>query len=124
MNGMRRVAAGVLVAVVALGSAGTARADNSNSNTNTNDVTNIGDGSDTSGASSNEKTSWPPTDVGWPPKDVMNADNGETGGNTNNANNRSGATAIVMPRGQPAPTDTATPSTPETTKPIVPVAAP
>jgi hypothetical protein len=119
---LRAAVAPVIVAVVALAPAGAASADNSNSNTNNNDVTDV-DGSDTSGSSSDENTDWPPTDLGWPPKDVMNADNGETGSNKNN-NDRSATTPIVTPLGQPGPTDTATPSTPETTKPIVPVSSP
>ncbi len=104
-------------AVVALASAGAASADNSNSNSNNNDVTNVV-GSAVTGRPSNENANWPPTDLSWPPNEIMNSGAGESDGNDS-----SGSTPIVMPTGQPAPTKTATPST-QQAQPIVPVNTP
>ena len=114
MNNVRRVAvAAVLAAVVGIASAGTARADNSNNNSNTNDVTNLGGSSDITGGS-NENTGWPPTDLSWPPKAITNS-----GGDKSSDHEGTPATPIVMPSGQ-----SATPSTSEPARPIVPVDAP
>jgi hypothetical protein len=118
-NVLRAAVAAVVVAGVALASAGPASADNSNSNTNTNDVTNQGGGVSAGVASGGvESTNWPPTDVSWPPSAVMNGDVGSK--DKENA----AATPIVAPLGQAAPNTTPAPSTPETTTPIVPVGAP
>jgi len=120
-SGWRVPVIGLVAAVVALASAGAASADNNNNNSNTNDVTSIGNPSlgNTSGS---EKTNWPPTDLGWPPKEIMSSGSSETNGNKGNES--SAATPIVMPVGQPAATPTAEPSTTETPKPIVPVNSP
>ncbi|HEX3547640.1 MAG TPA: hypothetical protein VHU62_13835 [Mycobacterium sp.] len=116
-NTLRAAVAAAAVAVVALASAGPTSADNSNSNTNTNDVTNLGGGG--AGATSGtESTNWPPTDLSWPPSNVMNGDL------ASKDKGNSEPTQIVMPLGQPAPTMTATPTTTETTKPIVPAGTP
>jgi hypothetical protein len=118
-NVLRAAVAAVVVAGVALTSAGPASADNSNSNTNNNDVTNQGGDGVGAGAASGggESTNWPPTDVSWPPSAVMNGDVGSKD------KDNSAATPIVTPLGRDAPTTTPAPSTPETTKPIVPVGA-
>ncbi|MDT5091875.1 MAG: hypothetical protein QOH60_1238 [Mycobacterium sp.] len=104
--------AGLLV-VAALGLAAPASADNSNSNTNNNDVTQVGDGSNSSGETTDENTAWPPTDLDWPPSDLLKADDTEKSG-------KSSAPPIVMPAGQTAPqkSDTSTTTTPKA-KPIV-----
>jgi hypothetical protein len=116
-SGWRVPVAGAITALVALAAAGAASADNSNSNSNTNDVTSIGNPNYGSNTGS-EKTNWPPTDLGWPPKEIMSSGNNETNGNKGNES--SAATPIVMPVGQPA----LTPSTTEAPKPIVPVNSP
>jgi hypothetical protein len=119
-NGLRVAVASLVVTVVAVASAGPATADNSNNNSNTNDVTNIGGSSNDMGAStSDENTNWPPTASDWPPQDVLDAGDSGTKGKDNSA-----AKPIVMPRGQTAPAQSDTPSTTETTKPIVPAGAP
>ena len=124
MNSGRGVAVtAVVAAVVALASAGTASADNSNNNSNTNDVTNIGGSSAMTESAGTEATTWPPADLSWPPKGVMSGVDGNVG-DRGNSNESSTAAPIVMPSGQPAPTNTETPSTPETPAPIVPVATP
>jgi hypothetical protein len=123
-SGWRVAVTGLVAAAVALASAGAASADNSNNNANTNDVTSIGNPSlgNTSGS---EKTNWPPTDLGWPPKEIMSgADNENVGNSGNKGNDNSAATPIVMPVGQAPPAPTAGPSTTETPKPIVPVSSP
>lgn len=125
MSGVGRVAvAAMAAAVLALASAGAASADNSNSNTNNNDVTQLGsmDASDSSGAS--EKTNWPPTDLGWPPQEVMAGGVGDSGGKKSNDNGGSASKPIVMPDGQSAAASEATPTTSETAKPIVPAGSP
>jgi hypothetical protein len=114
MNSGRRVAtvAGIVAVVVALASPGVASADNSNTNTNNNDVTNIGDPSNMA-PQSNGDTTWPPAGLSWPPNDTMNS-GGENG--------RAAAPPIVLPTGEPAPTEAATANTsPLASKPIVPV---
>jgi hypothetical protein len=120
-SGWRRAVTGLVAAVVALASAGAASADNSNNNANTNDVTSIGNPS-LGSTSGSEKTNWPPTNMGWPPNEIMNSNGNQNEGNKGPEN--SPATPIVMPVGQPAPEPTATPSTTETPKPIVPVSSP
>jgi hypothetical protein len=117
-NTLRAAVAAAAVAVVALASAGPTSADNSNSNTNTNDVTNLGGGGGAGATSGTESTNWPPTDLSWPPSNVMNGDL------ASKDKGNSEPTQIVMPLGQPAPTMTATPTTTETTKPIVPAGTP
>lgn len=121
-TGLRVAAAAVIAAAVGRASAGAASADNSNNNTNTNDLTNVDGDYSTGATSSGENTNWPPTDLSWPPKDIMNSGADETGGSK--GHDSSAATPIVMPLGQPIPADTAAPSTSETPKPIVPVNTP
>jgi hypothetical protein len=108
MSSARRVAAvaGIAAVVIASATPAVANADNSNNNTNNNDVTNIGDPSDEWNRP-NQNTNWPPAGLSWPPNDVMNS-SGENGGTA--------ATPIVMPMGERAPREAATP--------IVPVNAP
>ena len=118
-SGRRLAVAGVVAAAVALAPAGVASADNSNSNTNTNDVTNLGGDGFAGIGSGNENTNWPPTDLGWPPKEILGGGESENGGNQGR---ESASTPIVMPTGQSPPTETA--STPEPAKPIVGVSSP
>jgi hypothetical protein len=128
MSTARRLAvAGVVAAAVALAPAGVARADNNNSNTNTNDVTQLGGVDFSAGAVADESTNWPPTDLGWPPREILSGGENENGVNEtsgNNGRNESAPTPIVMPAGQSPPTQMETPSTPEPAKPIVGVSSP
>jgi hypothetical protein len=113
--------AAVVAAGVAVATAGAASADNSNSNTNNNDVTQPAS-LDGFGASSGatEKTNWPPTDLSWPPTEVMNGGVGESGNKKGNETESSSTTPIVIPAGQTASTT----GTEEAPKPIVPVNTP
>ncbi|MDT5013031.1 MAG: hypothetical protein QOH57_4648 [Mycobacterium sp.] len=110
----------VVVVVGPLSTAGPARADNSNSNTNNNDVTNVGDASDGDG-STDENTAWPPTDLDWPPGDLLKSDNGTSSGGGAKS---SASVPIVMPAGEVAPETSDPPGAREPTKPIVAVDAP
>jgi len=123
-TGRRLAVAGVVAVAVALAPAGIASADNNNNNTNTNDVTQNG-GADFSAGSSNENTNWPPTDLGWPPKEILTGgeSENENGGN-NNGRNESASAPIVMPSGQSPPEPTHTSSRSEAPKPIVDVSSP
>jgi hypothetical protein len=128
MSTVRRLAvAGVVAAAVALAPAGVANADNSNSNTNTNDVTQVG-GGDFSAGAGNENTNWPPTDLGWPPKEILGGGENENGGTQTSGNNRGrnepASAPIVMPSGQTPPTPTETPNAPEAARPIVGISSP
>ena len=123
MSTVRRLTvAGVVAAAVALAPAGVASADNSNSNTNTNDVTQVG-GGDFSAGAGNENTNWPPTDLGWPPKEILGGGVNENGGTETSGNNKGrsqpASAPIVMPSGQSPPEPTQTPSTTEAARPIV-----
>lgn len=89
--GWRVASAGIVTVVVALLSSGVAAADNSNTNTNNNDVTNLGDPSNGAGVS--ETGNWPPTDLSWPPADIMTG-GGENGGH-------SSAETPIVPVGAP-----------------------
>jgi hypothetical protein len=109
--------AGIVAVVFALASPGVANADNSNNNTNTNDVTQIGNPSN-GFPEPNENTNWPPTGSSWPPAEITNG-GGENGGTVGTT-----ATPIVMPMGEPAPTEAATASTSEAEKPIASVNTP
>ncbi|MBV9514071.1 MAG: hypothetical protein JO280_08550 [Mycobacteriaceae bacterium] len=125
ISAVRGAVAAAATAAVALACAGAANADNSNNNNNNNDVTNIG-GSSATDSSANENVMWPPTDLSWPPQQILNAgEGGNDNGNDNaKSNNKTPATPIVLPVGQSAPAATAAPSTSEAPTPIVPVATP
>lgn len=126
-TGRRLAVAGVVAAAVALAPAGVASADNSNSNTNTNDVTQVG-GGDFSAGAGNENTNWPPTDLGWPPKEILGGGENENGGTetsgNNNGRNAPASAPIVMPSGQSPPQPTRSASTSEASKPIVDASSP
>ena|ERR1700739_1455856 len=125
-TGRRLAAAGVVAAAVALAPAGVASADNNNSNTNTNDVTQVG-GGDFGGAGASENTNWPPTDLGWPPKEILSSNESENGGTEitgSRGRNELAPTPIVMPSGQTPPTPTETPNAPEAVRPIVGISSP
>ena len=126
-TGRRLAVAGVLAAAIALAPTGVASADNSNSNTNTNDVTQVG-GGDFSAGAGNENTNWPPTDLGWPPKEILGGGVNENGGTETSGNNKGrnqpASAPIVMPSGQSPPTQTPTPTTSEPAKPIVGISSP
>ena len=114
--------AAVIAVAVAVGTAGTANADNSNSNTNNNDVTQQGGPGGGSDSGGSEKTSWPPTDLGWPPNEVMSG-GVDSGNKKGNENESSSSTPIVTPGGPATPAVAAGTSTEETPKPIVPANA-
>jgi hypothetical protein len=129
---MGLAAAGLVAAAVALAPAGVASANNSNSNSNTNDVTQYGPDDFSAGAgSASESTNWPPTDLGWPPKEILGGGENESGGNetsgTTSSGNEAASVPIVMPSGQSpqapqGPTHTA--GTSETAKPIIDASSP
>jgi hypothetical protein len=127
--GMGLAAAGLVAAAVALAPAGVASANNSNSNSNTNDVTQFGPDDFSAGAgSSSESTNWPPTDLGWPPKEILGGGENESGGNETsgrtNGRDEPASAPIVMPSGQSPQEPTHTPSTSAAAKPIIDASSP